>query len=398
MDNPARRIHDSIFEVERSRKAEGTEQRMKTYTCVCGQLLFFQNVACVNCKRELGFLPEMLMLSSLDPEVDSLWRPTTEAARDKRYGKCQNYSAENVCNWMVPQEDKETFCVSCRLNEVIPNLSEQNRQLWALIENAKRRLVYSLIQLKLPIANRKDDPQQGLSFRFLADTLNTDGNVAKVMTGHNQGTITLNIAEADDSTREKMRHTMNEPYRTLLGHFRHESGHYYWERLIRNTQFLDGYRNLFGYEETPYDQALNAYYQSGAPANWQDSYITAYATAHPWEDWAETWAHFLHIHDALEVARDFGLVGKRILMQPDNSRKSWLSSKETSFDQVIKAWSELAVALNSMNRSMGQPDLYPFVLSQRVVAKLRFVHEAILASAPAVNQNPALAGAASPNA
>lgn len=363
---------------------------MKTYTCVCGQLLFFQNVVCVNCKRELGFLPDSLWLTSLEPGSDNLWRPTAKAVRGALYKKCRNYAARQVCNWMVPLLENDEFCASCRLNEIIPDLSsDQNRNLWALIENAKRRLVYSLIRLKLPIASKKEDPQQGLAFHLLSDVVNPDGSTSKVLTGHDQGLITLNIAEADDSAREKMRHAMNEPYRTLLGHFRHEIGHYYWDRLVRDTKFLAPCRALFGDEQTDYAQALHQYYKSGAPADWQNAHISAYATAHPWEDWAETWAHFLHIQDALEVANDFGLVGKRILLNPQEKKvKSWLSSRQTGFDEVIAAWSELVVALNSINRSMGLSDLYPFVLSPAVVAKLRFIYEVIVAGHPRTVQKP----------
>ncbi len=354
---------------------------MKTYSCVCGQLIFFQNVACVNCGRELGFLPEELRLASIEPAGEGFWRPTSIGQNQEGlYRKCQNYVKAAVCNWMIPEKEKdETFCASCRLNEVIPDLSSEiNVGLWALVEAAKRRVVYSLIRLNLPIARKKDAPQNGLAFRFLSDIVNPDGTTTKVLTGHDEGVITLNIAEADDATRETVRHAMKEPYRTLLGHFRHEIGHYYWDRLVRGTNFLDPYREIFGDERPDYQQALNRYYQTGAPANWQDSYISAYATAHPWEDWAETWAHFLHIQDALEVANDFGLVGKRILIDPQEANgRARVSQEQSNFDDVIVAWAEFAVALNSINRSLGLPDLYPFVLSPAVIAKLRFVYEVI---------------------
>ena len=358
---------------------------MKTYTCACGQLIFFQNAACINCRRELGFIPESLWLTSLEPAGDGLWKPTAIEAGDAAVRKCKNYSEASACNWMV-QQGEEVFCASCRLNEIIPDLSrEENRELWARIESAKRRLVYSLIRLKLPIASKKDDPQRGLGFRFLSDSVSPDGSTAKVLTGHDNGTITLNIAEADDATRERMRHAMNEPYRTLVGHFRHEIGHYYWDRLVRETKFLEPCRALFGDERADYGEALKRYYESGAPANWQDNHISAYATAHPWEDWAETWAHFLHIQDTLEVANDFGFTGKQLLVDGPEKGKPRLSSKQTTFDEVIGAWSELAVALNSINRSMGLPDLYPFVLSAPVVAKLLFVYEVIAESGAATS-------------
>jgi hypothetical protein len=195
-----------------------------------------------------------------------------------------------------------------------------------------------------------------------------------VLTGHNNGLITLNIAEADDSVREKVRHAMGEPLRTLLGHFRHEIGHYYWDRLVRGSKFIERYRSLFGNEEANYEEALKKYYASGPKANWQDTYISAYATAHPWEDWAESWAHFMHIQDTLEVANDFGLVGKSVRLDPnDLARKSWLSSQQSTFEGIIGAWAELTIALNSINRCMGLPDTYPFILSPAIINKLGFV-------------------------
>ena len=152
--------------------------------------------------------------------------------------------------------------------------------------------------------------------------------------------------------------------------------------MFVTRSFLEPFRDLFGDERADYMQALNQYYETGAPANWQDNYISAYATSHPWEDWAETWAHFLHIQDALEVANDFGLVGKRILLDPQKQDGGpRLAREQTTFDEVITAWAEFSVALNSINRSMGLPDLYPFVLSSPVVAKLRFIYEVIVANA-----------------
>ncbi|HEY0258020.1 MAG TPA: putative zinc-binding metallopeptidase [Candidatus Methylacidiphilales bacterium] len=356
---------------------------MKTYTCTCGQLLFFENVSCTSCLREVGFLPDLICASSMDPANDGCYAPTALEAKGRIYKKCQNYSKAGVCNWMVPVENtKDSFCVSCRLDTMIPDQSvPQNVLLWALTEAAKRRLVYSSLRLKLPLANRDDDPKGGLGFRFLADTTNPDGTVSHVMTEHDHGLITLNIAEADDAAREKIRLGMKEPYRTLLGHFRHETGHYYWDRLVDNSKFLEPFRELFGDERQNYDEAMKKYYASGAPANWQDNFISVYATMHPWEDWAESWAHYLHIQDTLEVAADFGLVGKRIKIDPKgNAEGTQASIKAKPFDQVLDAWAELTVALNSINRSMGLRDLYPFILSKTVVDKLYFISEVIAGS------------------
>jgi hypothetical protein len=356
---------------------------MKTYTCTCGQLLFFENSTCVECSREVGFLPDLICTSSLDPGNDGSYIPTASEANGRAYKKCGNYAAAGVCNWMIPVENaNENFCVSCRLNTVIPDQTvPQNVVLWALTEAAKRRLVYSALRLKLPLANKTDDPQNGLGFRFMADTTNPDGSVTRVITEHDHGLITLNVAEADDSAREKMRLNMNEPYRTLLGHFRHETGHYYWDRLVLNSNFIEPYRKLFGDERQSYDEAMKKYYANGAPADWQNNFISAYSTMHPWEDWAETWAHYLHIQDTLEVAADFGLVGKRIKIDPKGTAEGGRASvRAKPFDEVLETWAELTVALNSINRSMGLRDLYPFVLSQPVMDKLHFISQVIAGS------------------
>ena len=352
---------------------------MKTYTCSCGELLFFENISCVSCKRELGFLPDLICVSSLEPASNGLFAPNMPEAGGRLYKKCQNYSQSGVCNWMIPVEINECFCVSCRLDTVIPDQTiAHNVLLWGLIEAAKRRLVYSALRLKLPLANRTDEPERGLGFRFMADTINPDGTSAKVITEHDHGLITLNIVEADDGAREKIRLGMKEPYRTLLGHFRHETGHYYWDRLVLNSKFLVPCRAIFGDERLSYEDAMKTYYGSGAPTDWQDHYISMYATMHPWEDWAETWAHFLHIQDTLEVAVDFGLVGRRIKIDPTGDAEGQKTSlKAKPFEEVMEAWAELTIALNSINRSMGLRDLYPFVLSQPVVEKLHFISEVI---------------------
>jgi len=350
---------------------------MKTYACACGELLFFENFACVSCRREVGFLPDTVCLSSFaPPDPQGLYAADAPEAKGKLYRKCANYRQHNVCNWMVPADDaKEAFCLSCRLDLVIPDLSvPANLPLWGEIEKAKRRLIYTALQLKLPLASRAEDPQGGLGFRFMADTLNPDGTVAtKVVTEHNNGLITLNLSEADDSTREKMRTSMKEPYRTLLGHFRHESGHYYWDRLVRDSKFLEPFRARFGDERRDYNEAMQAYYAKGAPANWGEHFISAYATMHPWEDWAETWAHYLHVLDTLEVAADFGLVGKRVRIDPIAEG----GVKAKPFALAMAKWAEMTIALNCLNRSMGLRDLYPFVLSEAVIEKLYFISEVI---------------------
>ena len=252
---------------------------------------------------------------------------------------------------------------------------EGNRERWARMEAGKRRLVYAMLRLGLPL---QDGPADRLAFAFLADRAGKFEESGEVMTGHADGLITINIAEADDAVREQMRLDMHELYRTVLGHFRHEVGHYYWERLIRPTPRLEPFRQLFGDERADYDDALQRHYNQGPAPNWQEHYVSAYATAHPWEDWAETWAHYLHIIDTLDTAAAFELR----VPAPDDQRATVAPPpnalyRPQLFAAMIESWLPLTYALNCVNRSMGQTDLYPFVLSQPALDKLRFVHDVI---------------------
>ena len=201
--------------------------------------------------------------------------------------------------------------------------------------------------------------------------------IRRVVTGHDNGLITINVAEADDVYREHQRTRQNEPYRTLLGHFRHESGHYYWDRLIQNGLRVEQFRNLFGDERVGYQQALQQHYTQGPVANWEQAFISAYASAHPWEDWAESWAHVLHMSDALETAQSMGLSVKP--RRPDEPSIPKLPRRlapgSGAFDQMIDAWFSLTYVMNNLTRGLGLADSYPFVLSARVVDKLRFVFE-----------------------
>ncbi|WP_439623053.1 zinc-binding metallopeptidase family protein [Gemmata sp.] len=360
---------------------------MKVFHCDhCDNLIFFENSVCVRCAHTLAYLPDLGVNGSLDKGKDRLWRSPLPRAGDRTYRLCENYTAHDVCNWAVPANDPNPFCLSCRLNKVIPNLTKPiNRTAWYKMEVAKRRLVYSLVALRLPVVSKADDPAAGLAFEFLEDP--ADPKAPRVLTGHDNGLITMNISEADDAERERRRHQMHEKYRTLLGHFRHEIGHYYWDRLIKDSALLDGFRAVFGDEQADYGEALKRHYKDGPPAAWRDSYISTYATSHAWEDWAETWAHYLHMTDLLETTVDAGLTLRpkrpgHLAMTPSPSLVSITSS---AFDAMIESWYALTYVLNNLNRGMGHPDGYPFVLSAPVVEKLRFVHEVIArhAAAPA---------------
>lgn len=345
---------------------------MKSFHCNhCQQVVFFESVSCVQCGHPLAFLPDRRVMGALEQQGDA-WvyqHGDTQAY----YRLCVNYQHNNVCNWAVPAGEPHEACLSCRLTQLTPELAEEgHRQAWYRLETAKRRLVYTLQQLRMPLLSKQADPEQGLAFQFLAETPERP-----VLTGHANGLITINIAEADDAVREQRRANLQEAYRTLLGHFRHESGHYYWDRLVANTDQLESFRALFGDEQQDYSAALQRHYEQGAPADWQSRFISAYASSHPWEDWAESWAHYLHMIDVTETAVACGLT-----LRPKHPNEPLLEPdpkliRRRDFGEVMDAWFAVTYVLNNLNRSLGQQDAYPFVLSAPAIEKLRFVHQAV---------------------
>ena len=348
---------------------------MKLFRCQkCGQLLYFENTRCENCQSPLGFDAQSMNIVALVAESDTTYRTYFGETPPLRY--CQN-AEHQACNWLVPADAENPFCRACQLNRTIPYLGEeQHLKLWRKLEVAKHRLVYSLMRLDLPTESKFAAPDTGLVFDFLADQTSPSGQVQRVMTGHADGVVTISINEADDALRVQTQQSMGERYRTLLGHFRHEVGHYYWNTLVWDTPYLDAYRRLFGDERQDYGESLKKHYAQGAVPDWSDRFISAYASAHPWEDWAETWAHYLHMIDTLATAYALDLhVGPRATDDPalsaDVDRDPY---RARDFDQLYAQWLPLTVAMNSISRSMGQPDLYPFVIPAPVVKKLKYIH------------------------
>jgi hypothetical protein len=338
---------------------------MRAFHCDrCGSLLFFENFRCLKCESPLAFAPDAFDMVTLEAAGGDQWRAIPSQRNSSFYRRCANDLRHNVCNWLIPVADPNELCISCRCNETIPDLNlSGNVVSWAKIEAAKRRALYNLIQL-----SEFPTETQDLRFRFLGGS--------EIVTGHENGIITLNIAEADDAERERRRASLHEPYRTLLGHFRHEIGHYYWAKLVKQTPFHASFQNIFGDETRDYAQALQFHYQCGPPADWQLNYISSYAAAHPWEDWAETWAHYLHMLDTIETAGSFGisLKPKHPDAQAMTADPARTFGQQTTFDKILHDWIPLTYVLNTLNRGMGLADLYPFVLSEPIVAKLRFVH------------------------
>jgi len=352
---------------------------VKIYTCShCHNPLYFENNICLHCQHPVGFEPASLSMVTLAPDKNNVNGLNDISKSGKAYRYCRN-AEYGTCNWLVPVSDPSPFCPACRLNRVIPNVStEENRKKWRNLEVAKHRLIYSLLRLNLPLAVKGENGDgEAILFDFREETSSGE----KVITGHDSGTITINIDEADEVQRVRHKLDLGERYRTLLGHFRHEIGHYYWDVLIRNGDKLDGFRRLFGDEQRDYSEALKTYYNTGATTNWGQQYISPYATSHPWEDWAETWAHYLHMMDTLETAWAFGVRVNPEKIKVDPPIKANIDEDPydvKDFTRIVKSWFPLCFAVNSLNRSMGYPDFYPFVISDPVVEKLRFIHELVL--------------------
>lgn len=284
------------------------------------------------------------------------------------YRHCEN-AKHKACNWLVRAEIDEEFCRACRMNRTIPDLSDpENVEAWVRLEHAKKRLVYGLLRFRLPLDG--DHVGKGpLAFDFVQDAT----------TGHLDGLVTIDIGEADPVERERNRVEFDEPYRSLLGHLRHESGHYYWMLLVEGGGHLDAFRELFGDEQQNYAESLKRHYETGAPKGWRDTHVSRYATAHPWEDWAETWAHYLHMVDALDTAANhrLRLMGNESILSSLGLKRTADAYRESTIESLVSDWLPLTKALNSLNRSMGHSDFYPFALSDEVTRKLAFAHTVI---------------------
>jgi hypothetical protein len=340
---------------------------MQPFVCsVCGQLLFFDNSTCLGCGSVLGYLPSARELAALRETPQGLERAD---GLPGYYRHCANQRVAR-CNWLVPCDDPVVLCASCRLTSVRPNDNETDSlPAFADAEAAKRRLVHQLLSLGLHVIGRAVDRERGVAFELLSSRGRT------VITGHDSGVITLDLSESDAVHREFVRQQLGEPYRTVLGHLRHEIGHYYWQHLVVDTGRLDEFRSLFGDEQRSYDASRQQHYAHGVAPDWSATHVSEYATMHPWEDWAETFAHYLHIDAGLATATGIGLD----LHEPARSAgiAAWSADTPITVGPMVQQWLGLTIALNAMARSIGQPDLYPFVLSPHVVEKLDFVHRAI---------------------
>lgn len=340
----------------------------RLFRCTCGRPVFFRNSVCLACGTPLGFDPRTGILHALGAVKDPIW--TTLDSPSRLVRRCANAASPAACNWLLDSGSSQPLCISCSLTRTVPDLSNPvNAARWGRIETAKRRLVASLLRLGLPV--------QGLTINFLE---NLPG-APHVLTGYLNGTITLNIEEADDDFRERIRVDFNEPYRTLLGHLRHEVGHFYWTRLVESGPLLESFRTVFGDERPNYGIALQHFHFNGPPPDWQGTFVSAYAAVHPHEDWAETWAHYLHMREGLDSARTMSIAvdPESITLDPFPADALLYSDdpQGPAFLADLNEWCALSTAVNELNRAMGQQDFYPFVISRAVVRKLHFIHHAV---------------------
>lgn len=341
---------------------------MTTFTCACGARLFFESVQCLGCGREVGWCPRCARISAVEPERGDYRCCTAGCGAD--LVKCHNYAQEAVCNRLLERGDElpsPQLCDCCVHNVMIPDLSVAgHRQRWADLEAAKRRLFYTLDLVGLPHETEGPLP---LSFAFMTDAV-PEGNVWRVLpgseriyTGHANGRITIDVKEADDVERERVRVDLNETQRTLIGHFRHELGHYYWDRLVQGAQ-EESFVDVFGdFRRQDYAAALAQYYDRPCPPDWATAFLSPYATMHPWEDFAETFAFFLTMTSLLDTAAHWGVV-------PPDAPGRDLPGR-------LEALSVIGQSANEMNRDMGLKDLLPYVATTAIERKLRYVDELI---------------------
>ena len=338
------------------------ERRLIRFSCQCGAPVYFDDDQCLSCGSRIGFNPQEMKFRIISE--DSL----------EQYSLCENARNYEVCNWIASPNAPEGLCLGCQFNRFIPNLGKnENLARWKVLERAKKRLLFSLLRLGITIKPRHELPDTGLLFDFLEDQCNIKTHeMSSITTGYLNGVITINVLEAEPVSRVEQKVAANEAYRTVLGHMRHESGHYLWSLLKNRSHLSEKFRSVFGEENKNYSEALEVFYQEGAKPDWPENFITHYASSHPLEDWAETWGHYLHITDGIETAKYFGLIDEYPLTE--------------NFASKIESWKDITIKLNEMNRSMGKEDLYPFTINDVTRQKLLFADEVKCELASDLNQ------------
>lgn len=354
---------------------------MRAFACpVCNDFTPFEQDRCPSCQANLSLhLPSKSMYATTDGVA---------IVDGQRWVRCTQADTLG-CNWLTPAEqaDDDAYqrgrCLADSLirHEPAPDDTLAREKLVPATQ-ALRRLIYQLSDIGLPI-----EPwwrsEGGLAFDLLSSY--TTGE--KVIIGHAGGVITIDLVETLDAYREQLRVTLGEPYRTMLGHFRHEVGHYYQNILVENgsgaTRYLPECRTLFGDETASYRDGIARHYKFGAPDNWQASFISEYATMHPWEDFAECFAHYLHITDTIDTCREAGMVlqAQRVRFSAPRDIVALESYADVPVERLLFDWKWMSLFFNRVNTAMGKHPLYPFELPPPVISKLGFVHRVIRSEA-----------------
>jgi hypothetical protein len=349
---------------------------LKVFHCThCEHLVFFENATCVRCQHTLAYLQDRELVGALNPLPDGKWQCIV-GDQQPLYRLCDNYARESVCNWAIPEQDPHSLCYSCRFTHVLPDLGQPaNRTAWYKLEVAKRRLLYTLVRLGAAPISKADDSEKGLAFAFLADT--SEVGTAPILTGHANGTITINVAEADDVERERRRAQLHEPYRALLGHFRHESGHYYWDRLIKDGPALETFREL----SATNGRIMRMRFTTIISKVRRQTGRAILSPPMPRHIPGRTGQKrgLTIFTSSIRLKQQCGLA-----LRPHRSDEPKLKHGldptvrgGQSFDQLLESWFPLTYILNNLNRGLGLPDGYPFVLSPSAIDKLRFVHSTV---------------------
>ena len=328
---------------------------MRAFACpVCGRLVIFESERCLACGHELAFDWGSRQIVALHA------RP-----------RCAGHEPAG-CNGLVARDGD--WCASCALTRTRPaDGDSEGLQGFLRAEAAKRRLVFELLELGLPVVGWRER-EGGLAFDLLSS------HVEPVTTGHADGVVTLDLDETDDAQREQRREALGEPYRTVLGHMRHEIAHYYQDILApEGSAARAECREVFGDDRDDYSSSMDRHYEQGAPTGWEQRYVSAYATMHPWEDWAETFAHYLHIRDTLQTAEAYGVRvdGPQVATTDSAPLHSDPEAPTPDMEALLDAWLPLTYALNAINRSMGAADVYPFLITAEIQRKLAFVDRCV---------------------
>jgi hypothetical protein len=343
---------------------------VRVFICsTCQHELDFESMSCPNCDSSVGYVSDRRDVVVIVADGPARYSVDGDSAAQWR---CLN--ASWGCNWMLPADGGDVWCLSCRLTRGRPDEADPAAVVaWSAAEAAKRRLVFQLGELGLPIEPRSPTTPRGLAF----DLVHVPG--ASAVTGHDRGIITLDLSEADERHRDELRRNLGESFRTLIGHLRHEVGHYYFAHLVGQHDRILEFRALFGDERIDYSSALDEHYRRARTGDDKadlSRFVTAYAAAHPLEDWAETFAHYLHTLDGLQTADSHGLAARS---REDGGRVKSASSSPVSFSSILERWLPVAEMINAIADGLGSSRPYPFTLSPVVVTKLEFVHACVTA-------------------